>query len=278
MAIALGAAGEMRTTGNLEWPSLRRPFFVPPMPLASLPPAIGNAHLLLLHLPIGFMVAAVLLEVWTWRDAAGRRLLEKILATNVVFTLLAAAAGLVLAEGGGYAEAGLARHRWAGVACAAAAVLAWWLRARRGLTAARIGLLVLVVVTCVAGHFGATLTHGGDLFSWSARPAASAEPEAVPRAAGGPHPILVKHCVECHGPERAKGRLRLDTLTEAMKAGRSGRAALTPGDATRSELIRRITLAADDDDVMPPREKGRAALREDEKTELARWVEWLGAR
>ncbi len=269
----------------------------------ALPPVIGNAHLLLLHLPIGMLAAAVLLELWTWRNPDGRRLLTLSLAANAVFAVLAAAAGWLLAEQGGYPPGALADHRWAGVTCAGVAVLAWWLRARRGVIVARLGLLALVVATTWAGHLGATLTHGDSLMAWSrATPAgagsAGAAESTGPASAAGEaeahggvvasaaeraaaelpapeavHPLLVKHCVECHGPEKQKGRLRLDSLAAARAAGKSGEIALVPGDAEGSELIRRIGLTVEDDELMPPAES--SSLTEAERAELVAWVAGL---
>ncbi len=239
------------------------------MLLVSLPPVVGNAHLLLLHLPIGLVVAAVLLECWTWRDGLARRLVEKVLAANAGFAVLAAAAGLMLAEQGGYPETTLAWHRWAGLVCAGVAILAWWLHARKGVVAGRVGLGLLAGVTAVAGHFGATLTHGEGLMAWSAR----TEKTAV--AASDVHPVLVKHCVECHGPKKQKGRLRLDTLAAARAEGKSGEVALVPGDPEKSELIRRILLPRDDDEAMPPGDQ--IPLSSAEITALEAWVTGLQA-
>ena len=63
-------------------------------------------------------------------------------------------------------------------------------------------------------------------------------------------PILQKSCVECHGPEKPKGKLRLDSKEAALKGGKGG-VSIEPGKADQSELYRRIILPADHDDVMP---------------------------
>ncbi len=63
-------------------------------------------------------------------------------------------------------------------------------------------------------------------------------------------PILRKSCVECHGPEKAKGKLRLDSKEAAFKPGKDG-AVIVSGKADASDLYRRITLPAGNDDVMP---------------------------
>lgn len=63
-------------------------------------------------------------------------------------------------------------------------------------------------------------------------------------------PILQQSCVECHGPEKPKGKLRLDSKEAAFKPGKDA-AAIVLGKADASELYRRITLPADNDEVMP---------------------------
>jgi len=81
-------------------------------------------------------------------------------------------------------------------------------------------------------------------------------------------PILVKRCSECHGPDQQKGQLRLDARTEAMKAGKSGKAALVPGQPDASEILARV-LSTDPDEVMPA--KG-PRLTEEEVSLLRRWI------
>lgn len=64
-------------------------------------------------------------------------------------------------------------------------------------------------------------------------------------------PILKAHCIECHGPDKQKGKLRLDTKADLLKGGKNGQV-VKAGDATASELHKRIILPKDDDDRMPP--------------------------
>ena len=63
-------------------------------------------------------------------------------------------------------------------------------------------------------------------------------------------PILQKSCVECHGPEKPKAKLRLDSREAALKGGKDG-VVIVPGQADKSEVYRCITLPAGNDDVMP---------------------------
>ena len=58
------------------------------------------------------------------------------------------------------------------------------------------------------------------------------------------------HCTKCHGPESAKGGLRLDRREAAFGAGESKQKAIVPGDSAHSEVYRRIT-SHDSDERMP---------------------------
>src|SRR5438876_3968809 len=82
-------------------------------------------------------------------------------------------------------------------------------------------------------------------------------------------PILEVNCVRCHGPEKPKGRLRLDTLAGALKGGENG-TALVPGKPDQSPLYTSTILPAGDDKKMPP--KGESLMKD--QTELLRvWSE-----
>lgn len=59
-------------------------------------------------------------------------------------------------------------------------------------------------------------------------------------------PVLQKSCFECHGAKKQRGSLRLDSRAAAL-------AAIVPGKAEASELLRRVALPKDHKDVMPPR-------------------------
>ena len=69
---------------------------------------------------------------------------------------------------------------------------------------------------------------------------------------GDVRPLLELHCVKCHGADKQKGGLRLDTLGQAEKGGDSG-PALAKGAPDKSLLLERILLPADHDDIMPPK-------------------------
>ena len=85
-------------------------------------------------------------------------------------------------------------------------------------------------------------------------------------------PILESTCVECHGIEKQKGGLRLDTLAYAQKGGDSG-PALVAGNLEDSLLLDRIFLPADDDEIMPPENGPLSPVQQDI---LRRWIKTGG--
>ncbi|WP_238388637.1 PSD1 and planctomycete cytochrome C domain-containing protein [Roseimaritima ulvae] len=66
-------------------------------------------------------------------------------------------------------------------------------------------------------------------------------------------PLLVEHCIECHGPEEQSGELRLDRLADFQRGGGSG-PVVVPGDPKASRLIRAIGFQ-DNQLQMPPDRK-----------------------
>jgi hypothetical protein len=241
---------------------------------------LGNLHLVFLHLPIGFVAAAVLLELWRWRrpSAEGDWLQNRLLAANAVAALLTAGAGLVLATRGTYPAETLMLHRWAGVAGAGLAIIVWMMHAAGQKRTARGLLAGLMAVTIYAGHQGATLTHGPDAVAfWKkekpAPPKPVAEPASKPsddRFSREIKPLLERNCTDCHGVKKARGGLRLDSRAAALKAGKSGEPAIVPGHPETSEVIRRVRLPRDDDEAMPSDDG--PGLTPAEITALEKWI------
>ncbi|HWL08784.1 MAG TPA: DUF1553 domain-containing protein [Planctomicrobium sp.] len=79
--------------------------------------------------------------------------------------------------------------------------------------------------------------------------------------------ILRDQCFRCHG-EKTQGGLSLISLEAAQTGGDSGFAAIHPGNAEKSELIRRIRSDSPEE-RMPP---GGAGLSEKERSVLEDWI------
>ena len=64
-------------------------------------------------------------------------------------------------------------------------------------------------------------------------------------------PILEASCFRCHGENRPKGDLRLDSLEAVLKGGQDGKVAI-PGDSKHS-LLTIAVAQLDDETAMPPK-------------------------
>src|SRR5438093_8219959 len=106
-------------------------------------------------------------------------------------------------------------------------------RRSRGWTYAGRWLLVTLALTFVALMPGA---HALQLASEDAIPQTVEFNRDI-------RPILSDKCYTCHGPSKQMAGLRFDREEGAKQALRGERFAIVPGDASRSEMIRRITLA-----------------------------------
>lgn len=78
-------------------------------------------------------------------------------------------------------------------------------------------------------------------------------------------PLLAENCYQCHGPEKQRNGLRLDSRAAILTGGDRG-PAIVPGRPDDSRLIRAVRY--DDEPRMPPKGK----LAEGQIADLAAWV------
>ena len=85
-------------------------------------------------------------------------------------------------------------------------------------------------------------------------------------------PLLAARCVECHGPQKAKHNLRLDSIDAILKGGKELGPAVIAGKPEESPLIKVVTMPRSEELAMPP--KGDALTAE----EIAVLKDWIKAR
>ena len=139
----------------------------------------------------------------------------------------------------------------------------------------------------MASHFGGSLTHGSDyLVRYAPQPLrallgykqpstaiAAAKPKDFADLqvfAGAVQPVLEQNCVTCHGPDKSKGGLRLDSLQALLHGSKDG-AVIVPGKAADSSLLKRLLLPPEEEDHMPP--AGKPQPSTDDIALLQWWVE-----
>ncbi|HLY10365.1 MAG TPA: c-type cytochrome domain-containing protein [Planctomycetota bacterium] len=223
---------------------------------AGLVRLLGRFHPLAIHLPIAFLIVAAGVE-------AISIIRKRPVAPDLAFACLGlGAAGALIAAPLGWVDAAtlpigpenadlLAVHRWLGTFVAVCSPVAWLLAAglRRGRfpklrRLAQAALLGSALAVGLGAHVGGLLVYGRDYYSsaFSAPdgPETPAVSDASDRFQQEILPILQRHCIRCHGPQKQNGRLRLDSREAVFRGGKSG-AAIVPGDSAKSRLYRAIT-------------------------------------
>ena len=250
----------------------------------------GRFHPLIVHLPIGFLLLAVLAEFSTkWKKFKPiQNFIHYIWLLGVISTFFAVFLGYFLSLSGDYNEDIIFWHKWGGVAILILSIVYYFISKRQinipvqGNAILLFGIAFLIFYT---GHMGGNLTHGSTyLFEYA--------PNPIRRLAGLPNqsvprknltlidsvdiyldlisPIMDKRCISCHNLEKKKGDLNLTSFSSLMKGGESGKI-IIPGDKSSSDLFRRITLPANHKDFMPT--EGKQPLTGDQVALIGWWIE-----
>ncbi len=87
-------------------------------------------------------------------------------------------------------------------------------------------------------------------------------------------PVFDAACTKCHGEQKPKGHLRLDSLEGALKGGEDGKVVL-PGDSAGSALLANVAHLGDPDDYMPPpkNKAGIGPLTREQIGLIRAWIE-----
>ncbi|MCW3120087.1 MAG: hypothetical protein JWM28_4169 [Chitinophagaceae bacterium] len=240
---------------------------------------LGRLHPMIVHFPISLLFVALLLEMIDWRRKSGnfRPAIRILVLVGALSAVTAVIFGLLLSSTDEYEISdALSVHQWTGIATMAAGCLtahAYWKFSPRIQKA----LLILTVAgVTIAGHYGATLTHGEDYLS-SVLPSHSStagidssfilasnkgglNEEQVQELNLQVRAIFAHNCTNCHGAAKVKGELRLDKREFILKGGEDG-AVIIPGKPDESDLIRRIKLPRSHKEAMPA--KGKALTKEE---------------
>lgn len=250
---------------------------------------LGRFHVLVLHVPIGIIVALVGLE-WAARKDKYRDLA----AASPYLWWAAAVSALVtvvfgymhFAEGGFDGPSG-SQHRLFGTVLAVLITLVAVLRG--GKSAANYAPLffpasvVALVLSAITGHYGGNLTHGSTfLVEYAPQPVralAGLQPRRPPVenfAEADPFldvvgPMLNQRCSGCHGVDQRQGELDVTNYDALLRGGETG-GTVVPGRPDTSELHYRITLPPTHDAFMPT--EGRTPLS-DAQVRIIEW--WIAA-
>ena len=249
---------------------------------------LGRFHVLVLHLPLGILCVAIVLEILARRPkfAFLQPALSTVWLAGAVTGVAAAVLGYMHAMEPGIEGEGVEAHRIAGTLLAIAACVAWAIRAGAIRIYDRIWIGVSVAIfglMMVTGHLGGNLTHGEVYLVQYA-------PKPIRQLAGvqdsGPRPkvtdlaqadafldvvapALQQRCASCHNDSKKSGGFSVTSYENVMKGGKEG-PVVAAGDPAKSDLYRRITLDPGHADYMP--KDGKTPLTPEQVKAVGWWI------
>jgi mono/diheme cytochrome c family protein len=138
----------------------------------------------------------------------------------------------------------------------------------------------------ISSAAAATFAVAGLFIASSGTPARAADaapaanPEGLKLFEAKIRPILHEHCVGCHGPDKQKGKLRLDTREGLLKGGIGDDdkpvQVVEPGNPEKSMIIEAINYKNEDIQMPPPKKKESRKLSDEQIKDMTQWVK-LGA-
>ncbi|MES2221797.1 MAG: c-type cytochrome domain-containing protein [Acidobacteriota bacterium] len=243
---------------------------------------LGRFHPLVVHLPIGLLLLVPVLEIAGARQSALREAAGFVLGLGFIGCLSAVTLGYLLAYGSGDAGPGVTRHMWGGITLTIGVLVC--LLARPWWTSRSVPRVYPVLLICVlmllswAAHQGGSLTYGSSyLTRYMPAPMkrflvlGKVQAKTVPGSFYAKHidPIFDANCVSCHGGEKVKGGLRLDSYASLMDGGKEG-AVIVAGKPEQSLLLKRVTLPPGQKHFMPA--EGKPPLKPEEIAWIRSWI------
>lgn len=250
---------------------------------------LGRLHPLVVHLPIGFLLLGALAQLASRKSKflAITPFIPYIWALGAFSAFFAVVFGYFLSLSGDYDPDTLFWHKWMGVGVLLFSIGCYYTTkttATSFLYTKWFFVGLTTVSLFITGHLGGNLTHGSTYLLEYApnvvRGIAGMPPKVEPREKVVEldsadvfldliSPMLDSKCTSCHNDGKKKGKLRLTTYNEIMSGGEGGDV-VVPGDASNSELFKRITLPKDHDDFMPS--EGKRPLTDNEVKLIEWWI------
>ncbi|MEX2592542.1 MAG: PSD1 and planctomycete cytochrome C domain-containing protein [Anditalea sp.] len=259
---------------------------------------LGRLHPLAVHFPVSLLLFAAVLELFTIKNFNSklRPGINMLVGVGALSAVLAALLGWLLATQENYGGDILAIHQWTGIATAGLGVIALfllslivWKNQWNKVKIYRGVLFFTAIGVSVAGHFGASLTHGEEYLTsvvpWSEDYAEKPEvnfdfaafesdssglsEEQEMNLIGEVRAVMAHNCYNCHSSEKIEGELRLDERKFVFAGGESG-PIIQPGAPSKSEIVRRINLPRDHKESMPSKGK---KLSGEEIALITFWIE-----
>lgn len=242
---------------------------------------IGRFHPVLVHLPIGILLMAIIFHSLSYQKKFEtlRPAIRYSLLLGMLAAIVSCISGWMLSSSGEYEEGLVSKHQWLGISVAVLSVATYFLLNKNAWVVKWL-MPVMGLLVIITGHLGGSLTHGEDYLTQGlSSPEKNLATKPIPNIQQAIvytdiiQPILQSKCYSCHGPAKQKGKLRLDEPSFIDKGGEDGKVIIA-GNTGESKLVKRILLPKDNEDHMPPKQKPQLTKAE---VELLNWWVAMGA-
>jgi uncharacterized membrane protein len=253
---------------------------------------LGRLHPLLVHLPIGFILLALLLSWYDRKDKIWTKVIALSFLWGGMSAVLACITGYLLYQTEGFSFETVKIHLWGGITTA----LFCFITYIRIIGYSKLGIfrqitlgayfIVLFLLVSYTGHLGGGITHGPEYL-------VEPLPNAVKSMMGIEifeekaisvseetwentilydeliHPILNNKCLSCHSTKKTKGALILQSPESILIGGEHGEV-IVANHPDKSALYTKLVLPIGDEDRMPP--EGKTQLTKSEIRLISEWI------
>jgi uncharacterized membrane protein len=242
---------------------------------------IGHFHPVLVHLPIGILLFAILMQLISKWEKFNQltNALPLAYLLGAISAMFSCFTGLALANNGDYDADLIFKHQWLGISVAVISLTGYYLIKKNKTVYSKWLSYFLLLLIILTGHLGGTLTHGtgylttgvskeeGGLIKYDKPIITNAQEALVYKDII--QPILKDKCYGCHSAIKQKGKLRLDEKEWILKGGEDG-IIIHAGEAMSSTIYKNILLDPVDEQHMPP--KGKPQITDQERMLLEWWI------
>ena len=249
---------------------------------------IGRFHPLIIHLPIGFILIGLLIEINSQKFKSSNKILKFIFLWSSITCFISVLTGFLQYQNEGLLWESIQNHFISGIITLLLSVAFYfYLNKSKPFTALprkvyTIGIFFNLLIT---GHLGGNITHGEDhlieplpdsiklfLNKDSVKEEYTFKNEIdinKPVFNNLIQPILDSKCVSCHNSKKSKGKLMLNNYEVLKKGGKNG-LVINFENPELSEILVRIHLPKSEKKHMPP--KAKKQLTKAEINILSHWI------
>ena len=249
---------------------------------------IGRFHPLIIHLPIGFILIGLLIEINSQKFKSSNKILKFIFLWSSITCLISVLTGFLQYQSEGLLWESIQGHFISGIITLLLSVAFYfYLNKSKPFIAIprKLYTICIFVNLLITGHLGGNITHGEDhlieplsdsvklfLNKDSVKKEYTYKDEIdinKPVFNNLIQPILDSKCVSCHNSKKSKGKLMLNNFEVLKKGGKNG-LVINYESPELSEILVRIHLPKDEKKHMPP--KAKKQLTKVEINILSHWI------